>query len=458
MDDNPVIGQLILQLVLILLNAFFASAEIAVISLNEGKLRRQVADGDKLAQKMLRMIEEPTGFLSTIQIGITLAGFLGSAFAADNFSDLIVRWLVNTVGITSVSEASLNTIAVILITLILSFLMLVLGELVPKRIAMRKPEKVARLSCRIITLSKIMRPLIWLLSICTNGILRLFRINPHETDEAVSEAEIRMMVDMGNESGAIETNEKELINNIFEFNDITAQDVMIHRTDMVVLWTDSTHDEIINTIRESGLSRFPVCGEDVDDIVGILRAREYLLDMTESLSKPIIGALTPAYFVPDSVKADVLFRDMQENKVHMAIVVDEYGGTCGLITMEDLIEEIVGNIYDESDPQDEQGITKIEDNLWKIAGGTELVEIVEALGLKWKPDEEDEYETLGGLVFSCLNQIPPDGSKPEVDVVGLHIKVDKLEDHRVEWAMVSKIETNEQVAAVSKDNGRVSKS
>ncbi len=458
MDDNPVIGQLILQLVLILLNAYFASAEKAVISLNEGKLRRQVADGDKLAQKMLRMIEEPTGFLSTIQIGITLAGFLGSAFAADNFSDLIVRWLVNTVGITSVSEASLNTIAVILITLILSFLMLVLGELVPKRIAMRKPEKVARLSCRIITLSKIMRPLIWLLSICTNGILRLFRINPHETDEAVSEAEIRMMVDMGNESGAIETNEKELINNIFEFNDITAQDVMIHRTDMVVLWTDSTHDEIINTIRESGLSRFPVCGEDVDDIVGILRAREYLLDMTESLSKPIIGALTPAYFVPDSVKADVLFRDMQENKVHMAIVVDEYGGTCGLITMEDLIEEIVGNIYDESDPQDEQGITKIEDNLWKIAGGTELVEIVEALGLKWKPDEEDEYETLGGLVFSCLNQIPPDGSKPEVDVVGLHIKVDKLEDHRVEWAMVSKIETNEQVAAVSKDNGRVSKS
>ena len=278
MDDNPVIGQLILQLVLILLNAFFASAEIAVISLNEGKLRRQVAEGDKLAQKMLKMVAEPTGFLSTIQIGITLAGFLGSAFAADNFSDLIVRWLVNTVGITGVSEASLNTIAVILITLILSFLMLVLGELVPKRIAMRKPEKVARLSCRIITiLSKIMKPIIWLLSICTNGILRLFRINPHETDEAVSEAEIRMMVDMGNESGVIETNEKELINNIFEFNDITAEDVMIHRTDMVVLWTDSTHDEIINTIRESGLSRFPVCGEDVDDIVGILRAREYLL-------------------------------------------------------------------------------------------------------------------------------------------------------------------------------------
>lgn len=177
MDDNPVIGQLILQLVLILLNAFFASAEIAVISLNEGKLRRQVAEGDKLAQKMLKMVAEPTGFLSTIQIGITLAGFLGSAFAADNFSDLIVRWLVNTVGITGVSEASLNTIAVILITLILSFLMLVLGELVPKRIAMRKPEKVARLSCRIITiLSKIMKPIIWLLSICTNGILRLFRI------------------------------------------------------------------------------------------------------------------------------------------------------------------------------------------------------------------------------------------------------------------------------------------
>ena len=451
MDDNPVIGQLILQLVLILLNAFFASAEIAVISLNEGKLRRQVAEGDKLAQKMLKMVAEPTGFLSTIQIGITLAGFLGSAFAADNFSDLIVRWLVNTVGITGVSEASLNTIAVILITLILSFLMLVLGELVPKRIAMRKPEKVARLSCRIITiLSKIMKPIIWLLSICTNGILRLFRINPHETDEAVSEAEIRMMVDMGNESGVIETNEKELINNIFEFNDITAEDVMIHRTDVVVLWTDSTHDEIINTIRESGLSRFPVCGEDVDDIVGILRAREYLLEMTGPSSKPIIEALTPAYFVPDSVKADVLFRDMQANKVHMAIVVDEYGGTCGLITMEDLIEEIVGNIYDESDPQDEQAITKLGDNVWKIAGSAELGEIVEALGLKWKPNEEDEYETLGGLVFSCLNQIPPDGSKPEVDVLGLHIKVDKLEDHRVEWAMVSKTETDEQAAAVSK--------
>ncbi len=335
MTSDPLVGQLLLQALLILINAFFASTEIAVISLNDNKLRREAEAGDKRAKLMLKIAQSPTTFLSTIQIGITLAGFLGSAFAADNFAGRITDYFVNRVGVTFVSASTINTLSVILITIILSYFTLVLCGLVPKRIAMKKSEAVARFACGIINgISKVMRPVIWFLTISTNGVLKLFRISPEDEEEEVSEEEILYMVDVGEEKGKIEKSEKEMIANIFEFNDMTAEDVMVHRKDIRFVWTDMSHEEIVSLIRESGLSRFPVCGEDVDDVKGILITREFLLNGEQQEKKPLEQLIRPAYFVPESVRADVLFRNMQKNKVHMAIVVDEYGGTSGLVTLE----------------------------------------------------------------------------------------------------------------------------
>lgn len=438
MSSDPIWPQLLLQLVLIMVNAYFAATEIAVISLNENILRRQAEDGDKKAAKLLKIVETPTRFLSTIQIGITLAGFLGSAFAADNFAGRIRDWAVVKWQLDASAAAAVNTLAVVIITIILSFFTLVLGELVPKRVAMQKAEQVARFTCGVVSgLAAVMRPLIWLLTVSTNGVLRLLHIDPNAEEDQVSEEEIRMMVDIGEEKGAIASGEKEMIENIFEFNNMTAEDVMIHRTDVVMLWARDSDEEIIRTIQETGLTRFPVYEEDADDVIGILNTRTYLLNAREKEPKPLRDLLKPAYFVPESVRTDVLFRDMQTKKIHMAIVVDEYGGTSGIITMEDLLEEIVGNIYDEFDPQDEQEIIPRGENLWRIAGSADLEEVAEALDVELPEDEE--YDTLGGLVFAQLAVIPEDGSHPEVDVYGLHIRVEELSDRRVEWAAVSKL-------------------
>ena len=255
----PLWPQLLLQVVLIALNAFFAATEIAVLSLNEAVVRRQAEEGDKKAVRLLAIVETPTRFLSTIQIGITLAGFLGSAFAADNFAGRITRFFTVQYALPDAAAGAVHTLSVILITVILSFFTLVFGELVPKRIAMKKSEPVARFACGVVSaLSVAMRPLIWLLTVSTNGVLRLVHIDPNEEGDEVSEEGIRMMVDIGEEQGAIESGEKEMIENIFEFNNTTAEDVMVHRTDMVMLWAEDTAEEIEQTIEDSGLSRFPV--------------------------------------------------------------------------------------------------------------------------------------------------------------------------------------------------------
>ncbi|MHB1153706.1 MAG: hemolysin family protein [Eubacteriales bacterium] len=439
-----IVKQLFLQVALILTNAFFAATEIAVISLNEGKIERQAREGDKKAAHMLKMVCQPEKFLSTIQIGITFAGFLASAFAADNFSDELVSWLINTFNLTGISTKALDTLSIIVITVILSFFMLLFGELVPKRIAMKKPEQLARaVSGIIIAFSAVFRPMVWLMSVSTNGILRLFGINPHEKTEAVSEDEIRLMIDIGEEKGTIEAAERKMIDNIFEFNNSSAGDIMIHRTAMVVIWEDDTDEDIQKTIEESGYSRFPVCSEDTDNIIGILRVREYLVNLLKEKSEPLRDILTPVYFVPETVRADILFRDMQEKKIHLAVVVDEYGGTSGIITMEDLLEEIVGNIYDESDAGTEPEITQTGENEWRISGAVPVDEIEDALDIDLDEDDND-FGTLGGLVFSCLSQIPENGSQPEVETHGLKIKVENITDHRVCWAKVTKIIPSEE--------------
>ena len=436
--SDPLLGSLLLQIILILINAFFASSELAVLSLNENKTRKQAEDGDKKAAMLLRMVEAPSSFLSTIQIGITLAGFLASAFAASNFaarlSALLRGW-----GLTLLSPGALYSVCVVLITLILSYFTLIFGELVPKRIAMKSPEKVAKFAGPIILgLATVMKPVVALLAASTNLVLRLISIDPKAENEQVTEEEIRMMVDIGEEKGVIEGSEAELIENVFEFNNITAADVMVHRTDMTAFCIRDSAEEILAVIRESGFSRFPIYDEDADDIVGVLSTREFLLNAQSASPLPLGKLLRAPYLVPETIRADVLLREMQLKKAHMAIVLDEYGGTSGLITMEDLLEEIVGEIYDEFDEQEAQDIQPLEENLWRIQGGAPLDEINEALHVSLPEDEE--FDTLGGLIYSRLTTIPEDGATPCVDAFGLHIQVEKVEDRRVVSALVRKTE------------------
>lgn len=280
-----------------------------------------------------------------------------------------------------------------------------------------------------------------IVSLCINIVQLLWRpvLKLVRRKDRVSEDNIMAMVEEGEESGAIQTNEKEFIENVFEFDNTTAKDVMVHRTDMVTLPQDAGEEAILETIRQSGLSRFPVYGDDVDDIVGVLSTRDYLLNFREPEPKPLRELLRPAYFVPETVAADVLFRDMQGKKTHMALVVDEYGGTSGLVTLEDLLEELVGNIYDEFDPQEEQEIIQLDSEHWRVSGSADLEELAEIMDFTLPQEEERDYDTLGGLVFSQLSVIPEDGSRPVVEALGLRIQVEELCDRRVEWALVEKL-------------------
>ena len=429
--------QILLQVVLIALNAFFAATEIAVISLNAGKLRKMMEEGDKKAGKMLKLVEEPSGFLSTIQIGITLAGFLGSAFAAENFSDPLVSWITQDLGFTAISQNALDTLAVILITIILSYFTLIFGELVPKRIAMQKPMAVAKIACGVIrAIAAVMRPVIWFLSASTNGVLRLLHMKVEAEEEAVTEEEIRLMVDLGEEKGTIDASEKELIDNIFEFDNTKVEEVMTRCVDIVAIQKDAQPEEILSIIRASGLSRFPVYGRDINDILGILNTREYLLNQQEDAPQAVVQLLRPAYFVPDSIHTDDLFQDMQKNKLHIAIVIDEYGETSGLVTMEDLLEEIVGNIYDEYDPLEEKEIEQVAENRWRVSGDASIETMEEEIGISFP--EEVEFNALGGLIISQLRTIPADGSILDLQAYGLKIHVDQVRHRRIQRALVEK--------------------
>ena len=441
--DSTVIWRLLLQLCLIGLNAFFAATEIAVISLNEVKLRRQVEEGDLKAKKLLHMVENSTGFLSTIQVGITLAGFLGSAFAADGFSEPLVRWMIKTFDIPVRFAGTLDAVAVILITLILSFFTLVLGELVPKKMAMRDPEKLARRVCGFIAgLSVALKPIVWLLTVSTNGILRMFGINPGDVAEDVSEEDILDLVDAVEEQGEIDNDTKEMIENVFEFDNTAVSDIMARRSDMTVLYEPDTIEEVLRTIRESGRSRFPVCGEDTDDIKGIVLARDILFAYQDDRDVKWTELAQKAKFVPDTLPANVLFQDMRQNKVHMVIVVDEYGQTAGLVTMEDLLEEIVGNIYDETDAPEVPDIVEQEPNRWYIAGATPVEDAEEVLGVSLR-GEEDTYDTVGGFVIANLAYIPEDGETPEFTYQNLAVKLLSMIDKRIELTEFVKTEPEE---------------
>ncbi len=427
---------LLFQIILIGLNAIFASAEIAVLSINEAKLERMANEGNSKAKRLFKLTREPAKFLATIQVAITLSGFLGSAFAADNFSEPLVDWVLS-LGVNLPRE-SLDAVAVIVITLILSYFTLIFGELVPKRLAMKKSESIAMgISGLVSGIAVLFRPIVWFLSVSTNLVLRLCGVDPNEAEDEVSEEEIRMMVDVGSEKGTIDTQEKEFIQNVFEFNDITAGEIAIHRTDVTLLWVEDDVASWETTIFEERHTLYPVCDGSADNVIGILNAKDYFPLKDKAKENILAAAVHPAFFVPETIKADVLFRNMKKSRNSMAVVLDEYGGMVGIVTMQDLVEELVGDLNDDIPEQNdpEPYIEKIDDNNWKIHGNVALDILEEATGLELATED---YDTFTGMVFDALGAVPSDGEqKISLELSSIIVHIQKIEAHQIEAATIT---------------------
>lgn len=426
------IGQILLQVILIGLNAVFACAEIAVISMKDNRLEQLVVAGDKRAVRLSRLTSQPAKFLATIQVAITLSGFLGSAFAADNFSDSLTTWLLG-IGIP-IPERTLDSISVVVITLILSYFTLIFGELVPKRLAMKKTEQLALgMSALISFLARVSAPIVWVLTISTNGILRLCGIDPAAEEDEVSEEEIRMMVDAGSRKGVIDFEEKEFIQNVFEFDDLAVGEFATRRKDISILWMEGSMEQWDEMIHDSRHTRYPVCGESVDDVIGILNVKDYFRLKEKTRENVMKEAVNAPFFVPEGIRADVLFRQMKESRNHFAVVLDEYGGTEGIVTINDLLEQLVGDLEDEDCQEEKQeGIEQVDDTTWKIYGNLPLDEVAETINV---PLPVEEYDTFSGFVFATYGSVPGDGSRIEVRTDKLQILVTKICEHQVEEAI-----------------------
>lgn len=434
-DPGPaldIILKLVLLFVLIFFNAFFAMSEIAIISLNDTKMQKLAEEGNKKAKQIVKLTENPNRFLSTIQIGVTLAGFLASASASQNFADLLVNALKHTAIVNVIPESVINGISVVLITIITSYFSLVLGELAPKRIAMQVPEKVSfKVVGILLFIAKITKPFVKVLSVSTNGVVRLLGFDPNADEENVTEEEIRMMVDVGGEKGVIEDSQKEMIDNIFEFDDLDAGDIMTHRTDMTAIEVSRSLEEVAELAIENGYSRIPVYEDDPDSIVGVLYAKDLLKYVGHNIPADltISKVMRKALYVPETQSCGDLFKAMNDSHTQFAVVVDEYGGTAGIVTLEDVLESIVGNIQDEYDDEDEE-IVQINETTFTIDGITDLDEVDELVGTKLP---EGDYDTLGGFVISLLGYLPSE-SDPEPAVAeyeNLRFTVLNFEDRRI---------------------------
>ena len=424
--------QIVILWILILINAFFAASEIAFISLNDAKVAKQAKSGNKEAKQILKMLENPSKFLATIQIGITLAGFLSSAFASDAFAKKLAP-ILNSI-IPAISITIWQNISIIIITIILSFFTLVFGELVPKRLAMKNYEKISFATIGIIrVIYFITVPFVKLLTSATNIISKLFGVSEKD-EEVVTEEEIKMMIDEGEEKGSIEENEKELINNVFEFNDTTVSEIMTHRTEIYALNIDMNVNELIGELDEYKYSRIPVYDETIDEIKGILYLKDLLKYVKSKKNIKLKSIIRPAYFVPRSKPIDELFKELQKKGNQMAIVLDEYGGTAGLITMEDILEELVGDIFDEYD-EIEKEYEKIDDNTYLISGSINVSDLSKLLNIEI---EEGDYDTLSGYLQEKLGRIPEDEEKPVVETKEVTYKVEEYEDKRIVKVKVCK--------------------
>ncbi|NLY31108.1 MAG: HlyC/CorC family transporter [Firmicutes bacterium] len=433
MTDSPLLWLLLLQFTFILLNAVFASAEIAVLTLNKNRLIQLSSSGDKRALLLTELTEQPASFLATIQVGITLINLLSSAVATANFSDRLVDWLVS-IGLNA-PPLLVNILSVGGITLLLTYFTVLLGELIPKRLAMERAEKIAlRMSRLIYLVARIFTPAVWLFTVSTNGLLRLMGIDPNSEQDGSAEEEIRLILDAAKEKGTLPPSERSMIHNIFEFDDISAEEIMTHRVEVSILWLDETDEQWEQTITETRYSAYPVCDESPDHVVGVLKAKDYLRLKDRSRENVMKNAVQPAFFIPESVRADVLFRNMQKTKNHFAVVVDDYGGMSGIITMNDLLEQLVGDLDDDrSAPRELPPIERIDSQTWRIRGIAPLDDVAAHLGVELP---HEDYDTFGGFVFGLLGTVPNDGSTPELDAYGLTIKVTKIRKRRLETAVV----------------------
>ena len=432
-QDFPPLLPILLLILLILVNAFFAASEIAIITLNDAKMEKMAEDGDKRAKKVMKLTQSSSRFLSTIQIGITFAGFLTSAAGSENFSDQLAGALT----FLPFSASVIKGISTILITLILSYFSLVFGELVPKKIAMQNAEALSFKFVGVLNaVAVFFRPLISLLTASTNGVLRLLGTDPNASEQTVTEEEILMMVDAGEEKGVLNENEKDMISNIFDFSDSTAGEAMTHRTDVFAVEDTDTVGDVVELSMDRGYSRIPVFHEDLDSISGII----YVKDLLKFVGKPvgqevkITDLMRPAYFVPKSKLCGELFSEMTARRLQIAIVVDEYGGTEGIITMEDLLESIVGSIQDEYD-NEEEDIRRDGENRFIVDGGTSVDEISDLTG---EDLPEGDYDTIAGLMMEQLGRIPRPGEHPQVKLEGLLLTVVDMEERRIARILVEK--------------------
>lgn len=422
--------QIIVLVILILFNAYFAATEIAFISLNDAKIEKEAKEGNKKAKNILKMLKSPSKFLATIQIGITLAGFLSSAFASDAFADKLAPVLNSWLPVLSLE--AWRGIAIVLITIILSFFTLVFGELVPKRLAMKYYEKISYATIGVIRgISIVTAPFVKLLTFSTNMISKIFGVGEAE-EEVVTEEEIKMMIDEGEEKGTIERGEKQLLNNVFEFNDIIVSEVMTPRTEMYAIDINSDINDTLDEIDEFKYSRIPVYEDNIDDIKGILFVKDILKPLKDNKRVDIKKLIREPYFVPESKDIDELFKEMQQNKVQIAIAIDEYGGTAGLITMEDIIEELVGNIFDEYD-EEEVDYKKIDENTYILSGTITSYELKKIFNIELP---EGDYETLSGYLIDKLGRIPDEDEHPVIEDENLTYKVEEIDDKRIKYVKV----------------------
>ena len=423
---------ILLLVILIFLNATFASAEIAVISMNDAKLKKLASDGNKKASKLVALTDQPARFLATIQVAITLAGLLQSAFAADNFAEPLAAVLTNA-GVP-ISPGVLKNICIVVITIILGYFNLVFGELVPKRIAMKKAESLALgMSGMLYFVSKAFAPIVWLLTVSTNLMLRILGMNPEEEGDAVTEEEIRMMLAEGKEKGTIPNEENEMIQNVFDFNDISIEEICTHRKDAVLLFSSDSMEEWERVITENRHTFYPVCGEDMDDVLGVLDTKDYFRLPEKSREAVMAKAVEPAFFVPEGMKANVLFNRMKQNRSYFAVIIDEYGGMAGIITLHDLMEALVGDMDEKEEPARPEDIELLPDGKWRIQGGADLEEVAQA----WDRElPTDTYETFSGYVCDLIGRVPEDGESFRWEGDGLLLDVQKVEGHVIQETLV----------------------
>lgn len=425
--------QFVVMLLLIILNAFFAASEMALVSVDSNRLKEREAEGDEKARKILSLLEEPSNFLSMIQICITLAGFFNSANAATGISGYLAHVFINW-GLAGNYASSLATAV---ITILLSLVTIIFGELVPKRLALQNAEGFANGSIGVLWwVSKLLHIFVLFLSWCTNSVLKLMGVEMDQMEERVTLSDIKSIVQVGQSQGLINKDEGDMINSIISFDDKSAEEIMTPRTEVFAIDLNDPYTEYIDELLSVRYSRIPVYDDEIDNITGVLYIKDYLQEAYLSGFEHVDlkKIIRPAYFVPERKNVNELFNEMRDDNLHMAILIDEYGGFSGIVTMEDLLEEIVGDIDDEYD-HDEPEIEKLSRNIYYAKGTLSIKELNSNTGSSFD-EEDDDYDTLGGLLYFLMGRIPEDNERPFIEYEGMRFKIEKIDNKRINWVRI----------------------